>query len=209
MTSTANPMPPVNPIKPLRSWRLWLPLGVQALLLLSIAIPPLYTEIVGKTAILETVPIDPYDLLRGYSQTLSYKISRVDNLKAIPGWKDLPKEIGYDKKPYPVNKTSFYLVLQAPKNSSDPPQPWKPVKIQTSLPTNLPTDQVALKGRVNYAQVEYGLETYYMPEALRTEVNDAVLKANRNKSGAMEIKVDAKGQAVAIRLWTGKRSYRF
>jgi uncharacterized membrane-anchored protein len=209
MTSTANPMTAVNPIKPLRSWRLWLPLGVQALLLLSIAIPPLYTEIAGRTVILKTVPIDPYDPLRGYSQTLSYEISRFDSLRTLPGWKTLPQEINYDKKSYLTHNTSFYLVLQAPKNNSEPPQPWKPIKIQTSLPTNLPIDQVALKGRVNYAQIEYGLETYYMPEALRTEVNDEVLKANRNKSGAMEIKVDAKGEAVAIRLWAGKRSYRF
>jgi uncharacterized membrane-anchored protein len=155
------------------------------------------------------VPIDPYDPLRGYSQTLSYDISQLDSLKTIPGWQDLPKEAGYDKKLSPVHKTSFYLVLQAPKNNSEPPQPWKPVKIQTVLPTNLPVDRVALKGKVKYSQVEYGLETYYMPEALRTEVNDAVVEANRNKSGAMEIKVDAKGEAVAIRLWTGKRSYRF
>lgn len=206
MTATTNPIPA---IKPIRSWRLWLPLGVQALLLLSIAIPPLYIEIAGKTAILKTIPIDPYDLLRGYSQTLSYDISRLDSLKTIPGWKDLPKESSYDKKVYIAHKTIFYIVLQAPKNNSEPPQPWKPVKIQTSLPANLPVNQVALKGRVNYAQVEYGLETYYMPEALRTEVNDAVVEANRNKSGAMEIKVDAKGEAVAVRLWTGKRSYRF
>jgi uncharacterized membrane-anchored protein len=206
VTSTANP---INPIKPIRAWRLWLPLGIQALLLLSIAIPPLNTEITGRTAILKTVPIDPYDLLRGYSQTLSYEISRLDSLKPIPGWKDLPKEKSYDKKVYIAHKTIFYLVLQAPKNNSEPPQAWKPVKIQTSLPVNLPVNQVALKGRVNYAQVEYGLETYYMPEALRTEVNNAVVEANRNKSGVMEIKVDPKGEAVAIRLWAGKRSYRF
>jgi uncharacterized membrane-anchored protein len=48
-----------------------------------------------------------------------------------------------------------------------------------------------------------------MPEELRKEVNDAVTESNRKQSGAVEIKVDAKGNAVATRLWTGDRSYRF
>jgi uncharacterized membrane-anchored protein len=194
--------------KPLRLWRLLLPLSFQALLL-SIAIPPLYTEISGRTVILKTIPIDPYDPLRGYSQTLSYEISSPANIRNLPGWEKLPKQLDYDRKPFPVNRTSFYLILQAPSGSSKTPQPWKPVEIQTSLPTDLPANRVALKGTVNYGRIDYGLETYYMPEELRKEVNDAVTESNRKQSGAVEIKVDAKGNAVATRLWTGDRSYRF
>jgi uncharacterized membrane-anchored protein len=204
---TATTTTTVN--KPLRLWRLLLPLSFQALLLLAIALPPLYTEISGRAVVLKTVPIDPYDLLRGYSQTLSYEISLIENIKKLPGWENLPKQVDYERKLFPINGTSFYLILQAPSGSGKIPQPWKPVQIQTSLPTNLPTNRVALKGTVNYGRIDYGLETYYMPEELRKEVNDAVTESNRKQSGAVEIKVDAKGNAVATQLWAGDRNYRF
>ncbi|WP_019499086.1 GDYXXLXY domain-containing protein [Pseudanabaena sp. PCC 6802] len=196
--------------KPLRLWRLLLPLGFQALLLLSIAIPPLYTEISGRTVVLKTIPIDPYDLLRGYSQTLTYEISLVENIKKLPGWETLPRRLDYNHSSLSIpNQTGFYLILEAPQGSSKIPQPWKPVQIQTSLPMNLPANRVALKGTVNYGRIEYGLETYYMPEELRKEVNNAVTESNRKQSGAVEIKVDANGRAVATQLWAGDRNYRF
>jgi len=45
----------------------------------------LYSTQLG-TAI-KTIPVDPYDPLRGYSQTLNYEISRLDNLRSLPGCK--------------------------------------------------------------------------------------------------------------------------
>jgi uncharacterized membrane-anchored protein len=195
--------------KPLRLWRLLLPLGFQTLLLLAIAVPPLYTEISGRQVILKTVPIDPYDPLRGYSQTLRYEISFIENIKNLPGWENIPKQLDYNRKLQPVNRARFYLILQAPQGSSKIPQPWKPVQIQTALPMDLPANRIALKGTVNYGRIDYGLETYYMPEELRNQVNDAVIESNRKQSGAVEIKVDASGNAVATRLWAGDRSYRF
>ncbi|NEP81104.1 MAG: GDYXXLXY domain-containing protein, partial [Okeania sp. SIO3B3] len=67
-------------------WRFILPLTVQLALILSIPAQAIYTTITGRTVVLQTVPVDPYDFLRGYYQVLSYDISRKDNLSQLPGW---------------------------------------------------------------------------------------------------------------------------
>ena len=72
-------------------WRFWLPLCLQIALILTVPIQSAYTLILGKTAILQTIPVDPYDLLRGYSQTLRYDISRPETLRSLPGWETLIK----------------------------------------------------------------------------------------------------------------------
>ena len=48
----------------------WLALGVQLLLLASVPAKAIYTLNSGTTVFLQTAPVDPVDLLRGYYQTL-------------------------------------------------------------------------------------------------------------------------------------------
>jgi uncharacterized membrane-anchored protein len=218
--STSAPQQPQNkPTENIKGWRLWLPLTIQALLVIAIGIPPLITELSGKIVILKTAPVDPYDPLRGYSQTLSYDISRIDNLKKLPGWKDLPKQ-SYGE--YLEPRTSFYVIMQAPgtniKTNAQTPQPWKPVAIKlivdnsksvTFNPATLPPNQIAIRGRTNYGSVEYGLETYYMPEEIHDQINQEVSQASRNQTSFVEIKVNSEGRAVPIKLWLGDKSYRF
>jgi len=174
------------------------------------------TEITGKTVMLKTAPVDPYDPMRGYSQTLSYDISRTDTLSKLPGWKELPKE-RYGN--YLQSNTIFYIIMQAPKDpAATSPQPWKPIAIKLALaktdrqafrPETLPPNQIAIKGKTNSWTVQYGLETYYMPEDLRDQVNNEANTASRNNTSFVEIKVNAEGRAVPISLWLGKKNYRF
>ncbi|MDF0552885.1 GDYXXLXY domain-containing protein [Kamptonema sp. UHCC 0994] len=206
----------------LPAWRVWVPLLLQIALIVSVPAQAVYTHITGKTVILQTAPVDPYDLLRGYSQTLGYDISNQNNLNRLPGWKDLPS----DSVPCPVNSTncskspqylkpgtSIYVILEAPKTTSNSgrPKPWKPVRVSINKLTNLPANQVAIKGKYNGGRIEYGLETYYMPENRREEVNADIreTQSRQPQSFVVETKIDAEGHAVPVSLWVRDRNYRF
>ena len=192
-------------------WRLWVPLLLQTGLILASPIQLFYTQITGKTVILQTAPVDPYDPIRGYSQTLSYDISRVESLHRLPGWKELSK--GSKQNNYLPSGTTFYVILEAPvANESQPPKPWKPVGVKSNRPTSLPANQIALKGKSTGNSIEYGLETYYMPESRRDEINKNINQTQRGRqpqSFVVEVKVDNQGRAVPISLWVSKRNYRF
>jgi uncharacterized membrane-anchored protein len=185
----------------LRGWRLWLPLGLQTLLMAAIPAQDAYTNLTGKTVILQTAPVDPYDLLRGYSQTLGYDISTPSNLSKLPGGDWFKQQ----------TSGAVYVVLQAPPTAATPPKPWKPVRVSDRLPTSLPPNQIALKGELEGARVHYGLETYYMPEDQRDQLNEAISQASSQKARpfVVETKVDGTGHAVPVSLWVSDRNYRF
>ncbi|MEG4073240.1 GDYXXLXY domain-containing protein [Microcoleus sp. Pol14C2] len=221
--TSANPpsftLPPAA--KRLPAWRLWVPLLLQIGLIAAVPATAVYTFLTGKTVVLQTAPVDPYDFLRGYYQVLSYDISASTNLQKLPGWKDLPTE----KTPCPPGivcakntnnvkpQTSFYVILEAPKTATNPgrPQAWKPVRVSLENPANLPANQIAIKGKYNGWQMEYGLETYYMPEDEREKVNQEISEAQRKQrqSFLVEVKVDKTGHAVPVSLWVRDRNYRF
>jgi uncharacterized membrane-anchored protein len=231
---------------PTRVWRFWLPLLFQVLLILALPAQAIYTRLAGKTVILQTVPVDPYELLRGYFQTLRYDISLQENLRKVPGWEELPKQSGNSKEPSFIQPgTRVYVILQAPQPrkastqtpTSNLPQAWKPVAISTELSSQLPEDRVALSGIAQHGFIEYGLETYYIPEDQREQINDDLQAARSDESTespqfleptnpnarrrkppvVMEIKVDERGESVPISLWARMgqgekqrvRNYRF
>ncbi|MBH8564508.1 GDYXXLXY domain-containing protein [Nostoc sp. CENA67] len=198
-------------------WRFIVPLLIQTAFILAVPAQSVYTVITGKTAILQTQPVDPYDLLRGYSVTLNYEISRVDNLAKLPGWTDLVKQYpGTDKKYQPLaSGTSFYVILEEEKSSGKVPQAWKPVRLSEELPTSLPANQIALQGRYSsYNSISYGLETYYIPEDQRNDINQDISAARPTQPGqrqpiVVEVKVNAQGKAVLISMWVRDRKYQF
>lgn len=222
-TSTHPPSFTLPPeAKRIPAWRLWVPLLLQIGLIATVPAQAVYTFVTGKTVILQTVPVDPYDLLRGYYQVLSYDISQPNNLQKLPGWKDLPSDktpcppgiVCPDKKTHKVKTgTSFYVILESPKEPTNAgrPKAWKPVGVSLENPSNLPPNQIALQGKYNGWQVEYGLETYYMPENEREKVNNDIGEAQRGKqqSFVVEVKVDKTGHAVPVSLWVRQRNYRF
>ncbi|MEP0799510.1 GDYXXLXY domain-containing protein [Funiculus sociatus] len=205
------------------SWRLWVPLLFQTSVILAAPAVPFYTVMTGKSIVLQTVPVDPYDFLRGYSQTLSYDISSLDTLRRLPGWKQLLKQQVGGKSinvpppapssEYLVSGTRFYVILEAPaSNKSSSPKPWKPVRVSSDRPAYLPDNQIALKGKSTGNSIEYGLETYYMPENRRDEINNDISQARGGKQRqpiVMEVKVDTLGRAVPISFWVSDRNYRF
>ncbi|WP_009633272.1 GDYXXLXY domain-containing protein [Synechocystis sp. PCC 7509] len=197
---------------PLPIWRFAVPLLFQVGLILALPAQSVYTHITGKTVILQTIPVDPYDPLRGYSQTLSYDISRLENLRKLPGWQEIKKQQKITNDNYLDSSTQLYVVLESPPDGAkQPPLAWKPVRVSGSPPTPLPANQIALKGRGAGNSIRYGLETYYFPESQQQEINQAVSQAQRGRSQllVMEIKVDKQGNGVPVSLWIRDRNYRF
>jgi uncharacterized membrane-anchored protein len=210
------------------SWRFWLPLCLQVVLVLSLPAQAIYTHLTGQIIVLQVAPVDPYDLLRGYSVTLSYDISRYATLEDLPGWEQLqapqPDAGSVLPNPDPANANEidnqiFYIILEAPEEvGGEPPAPWTAVAVSRDRPSDLPPNQVSLQGRERYGMATYGLERYYVPEDQITEVNEQISQLQRNVPMddpdnlppiVVEAKVDAQGNAVPLSLWLGDREYRY
>lgn len=219
-------MTPTQSPRSIAPWRFSLPLALQTGLFLAIPAGAFYTHLTGRTVTLQTEPIDPYDLMRGYSVTLNYTISNTAALQKLPGWQSLPRQVNdYSRSTDLAPNTELFVILQAPAGGSSPlPQPWKPVAVTQNRPKNLPENQIALRGVAGYSRVAYGLETYYIPEDQRGQINQDISEAQRlqGRRGAkatsvVDIKVNASGGATPLGLWLdtngaapgGVRNYRF
>lgn len=184
-------------------WRFLLPFALQLAIILIVPAQSAYTYNYGKPAVLQTLPVDPYDLLRGYSQTLSYDLSQIDNLHQFPGNNNL------------VAGETFYVILEPNLAVTKlPPVASKVIKVTKEIPSDLAHNQIALKGKVQQSdQASYGLETYYMPESQRNKINQEISALQPNSAGkrpfVVEIKVDRWGNSVPISLWVNKNKYSF
>jgi len=67
------------------SLRFWTVLALQIVLILAVPAQAFYTQINGRSLVLQTAPVDPYSLFQGYSVTLGYDISNVQNLSKLSG----------------------------------------------------------------------------------------------------------------------------
>jgi uncharacterized membrane-anchored protein len=182
--------------------RFWLILGLQALLILAVPAQAFYTQVNGRSLVLQTAPVDPYSLFQGYSVTLYYDISNPQNLEKLPGWNDLPQDAD----------RPFYLTFQAPTNpTTQPPTAWKPIAVSQKHP-KLEANQIALQGRDRYGRITYGLETYFMPEDQRDAINQSIRDAQGESDKpafVVEVKVGAGGNAIPIALWLKDKRYQF
>ncbi|MGQ4646161.1 GDYXXLXY domain-containing protein [Lyngbya aestuarii] len=200
-------------------WRFWVPFLFQTALIIAVPTQAVYTVLTGKTVILQTAPVDPYELLRGYSQTLRYNISSQENLRQLKGWEELPKQKITQPDGQDVSLiepgTILYVVLQAPEkaDSAELPLAWQPIFLRAKLPSQLSANQIFLKGIAQGGFVQYGLETYYMPEDQREQINTELGKAGQVEPNSspqtppivMEIKVNKQGEAVPVSIWAQLR----
>ncbi|MGB3532262.1 MAG: GDYXXLXY domain-containing protein [Microcoleaceae cyanobacterium] len=194
--------------KKLPFWRLGIPLLFQLALILSVPAQAVYTYVTGKTVILQTIPVDPYDFLRGYYQTLNYNISDIDTLKTLPGWQEVAGE-----QDWIARNTILYVTLEQPKDqsTSENPLAWKPIKISLEQPENLAENQIAIRGESQGWNIKYGVERYYMPEHQREQINDDINETQQNQPEAfvVEVKVNQNGKAIPISLWVRDQNYQF
>ncbi|MDF5739622.1 MULTISPECIES: GDYXXLXY domain-containing protein [unclassified Nostoc] len=199
--------------KPLPFWRLLAPLAVQTGLIMAVPAQAFYTDVAGKTVILQTVPVNPNDVLNGNSLTLDYNISRTANLSRLPGWQTLVSKGRGSGRRLPEG-TNIYVILQEQLSSGrGVPRAWRPLRVTSDRPTTLRANQVALKGVYQDSSVNYGLETYYIPENQRQQIRND-LQAQRARRGqvppiVVKAKVDPQGKAVPVSMWVRDRNYRF
>ncbi|MEH1970262.1 GDYXXLXY domain-containing protein [Nostoc sp.] len=199
--------------KSLPFWRLLAPLALQTGLIMAVPAQALYTDVTGKTVILQTVPVDPNNVLEGNTLALDYNISRTANLSRLPGWQTLVSKGRGSGRRLPEG-TNIYVILQEQLSSGrGVPRAWRPLRVTSDRPTTLRANQVALKGVYEDGSVNYGLETYYIPENQRQQIRND-LQAQRARRGqvppiVVKAKVDPQGKAVPVSMWVRDRNYRF
>lgn len=158
---------------------------IQVAMLVRMPARIVYTLTTGKSVTLKVQPVDPYDIFSGYYVVLGFDISRTE---AFPNHADFS------------GSKDCYAVIEKSEDGI-----WKPVSLERELPKNLSENRVALLGRINYGQIEYGIEHYYIPEANRSVIEQD-LNGNREKA-FVEIKVDSSGNAALERLRIEDRVY--
>jgi uncharacterized membrane-anchored protein len=190
--------------------RLLIPLLLQAGIILAAPARNIYIEFTGKTVILETAPVNSDDILRGNYVALDYNISRIETLKKLPGWNQLVKQYpGTNQRYFPIAQDSnLYIIMQGST------QVWKPMRITSELPLTLPENQVALRGKYRYGTIIYGLEKYIIPDNQSEKINTNVFNNQKtlNKHSQpikIQIKVDARGNAIPINMQIGNDYYDF
>lgn len=132
----------------------------------------------GVSVLLETVPVDPRDFLRGDYVILRYKISNLD-LNQIES-----------ENPYYRHGETVYVKLEQ-KNKF-----WEAVSIRTKRGAD--SDGLFIRGRVKYSYgknigVDYGIESYFVPEGEGKNIEASI--RNRN-AVEVEVMVDSTGKAL-------------
>jgi uncharacterized membrane-anchored protein len=122
--------------------------------------------ITGKTYILKTMPIDPFDILRGQYMSIRYDISTISN-------SGLSQE--------DAGKT-IYIILS--KNNSI----WE----YSGFSFEKPLNGDFIKGKIsrvsgNNAQIEYGIEQYFFERNARIDARNMRVEVKASSSGQSRI----------------------
>jgi uncharacterized membrane-anchored protein len=161
-------------------------LGVQLLILAAVPAQKIHIRATGKIILLKTAPVDPYSIMSGYYVTLSYEIS---NPKVSDEWKKWPEG-------RPV-----WVMLKA-----DPNGVLDAVSVHDRRPS-VPKDCVVIKGRTHRWRIEYGIESYFIPEDTRDKVEQDLRR--NSKEAKAEVKVDSAGNAAITKLIIQDRVYAY
>ncbi len=126
-----------------------------------------YTYSTGEEILLKTVPVDPWDLFRGDYVNLRYEISTI-NLSRTPHEGD-----------FTANREIYTVLSEGEKF-------WSVTSVGKNKPL-LQKNEVCMKGRVissydNMLRVEYGIESYFVPEGkgrdIEMNIRDASVKVS-------------------------------
>ncbi|MFN2115258.1 MAG: GDYXXLXY domain-containing protein [Anaerolineae bacterium] len=165
-------------------WRFWLPVGLMFLVLAGLGLSKQRTVLTGDTIMLRTVPVDPRSLFRGDYVVLRYEISSLDLGELAFG-----SRLGT----FAAGDT-VYVVLEP-----DGTGVYDAVTVARRAP-DLAYGQATLRGTVQSTfgaapqqtlAVEYGIESYFVPEGTGREIERA-----RGDSLRVEVAVDGGGRGV-------------
>jgi uncharacterized membrane-anchored protein len=147
--------------------------GLQLLLLVGLIAYKQVTLLTGERVLLKTIPVDPLDMFRGDYVVLSYEISNLER------WK-------WQETSYRRGETVFVKLTRQGRF-------WDAESVSKSLP---PSGELFMKGRVrrmtnNSLTVEYGIESYFVPEGKGRE-----LEQHAGRGLTVEARVDRHGRAL-------------
>jgi uncharacterized membrane-anchored protein len=185
--------------RPVPQRNFWLALVAQLLIIAAIPAPAIYTTMTGTTVFLQTAPVDPYDLLRGYYQTLGYDISSRELLGKLPGGEIIQQQKTVSRE--------IFVTVEVPQGSRR--QAAKPIAVAGQQPTNLPRNQIAIRGILSGWQIRYDIEKFYMPETEQKSINNKISNTRDRRNLLVETKVNSSGHAVPVQLWIGNQGYSF
>jgi uncharacterized membrane-anchored protein len=167
---------------------IWFIVAVTAQLLILAAVPAqkIRTRVTGKTILLKTAPVDPYSVMSGYYVVLGYEIS---NPTVSAAWKEWPKG------------SAVWVVLKSDSNGI-----WDAVSVYDKMPA-IPDGCIVIKGKTTGWRIEYGIESYFIPEDAREKVSRDFRSHSREAKA--EVKVDSSGNAALIKLIIQDRVYEY
>jgi uncharacterized membrane-anchored protein len=94
-----------------------------------------------------------------------------------------------------------WVILKADSNGI-----WNAVSIHDKQPS-VPDDCVAIKGKISGQRIEYGIESYFIPEGARDKVAQDL--RNNSREAKAEVKVDSYGNAAITKLIIQDRVYEY
>jgi uncharacterized membrane-anchored protein len=167
----------------------------QVAILLVSPVEKLVVRQTGRVITIETKPVDPYDIFRGYYMVLSYVASEP------PGFRD---------EAFTKNEKVYTLLKK------DQDGIWQPLSVSRNCPENLPDNQAVIRGRIVsrwLGPIRYGIEEFYMPEAVRHQMETEAQNARR-QTGApsrllADVAVDEQGRSSLLRLHIGDKTYAY
>jgi len=158
---------------------------LQLVLLAAVPAKRFIAEAVGDRVLLRIRPVDPFSIFRGYYMRIGYEISR-------------PESLMDDSVP----DGHVYVVLVEGRDGV-----WEGRSIHSTWPERLPDGAVVIKGRKRRRQINYGIESFYVPEDERHAI-EADLR-RRGQDALAEIAIGPGGQAVLLSLRVGDRVYDY
>ena len=157
-----------------QSRKFYLIIAFQIVFLLSLIGTKIFTLQTGEKILLEVVPIDPRDIFRGEYARLNYKISTVS----------LPE----------INKIRENQIVYVTLRKGE--KYWEVAGAGTEKPV-LKGNEVFIAGKKRWGnRVEYGIESYYVPEGKAVEIE----RVRTPAKVSVEVSVDRFGNSVINRL---------
>ena len=164
-----------------------LALAAQTAILAAVPAKKIHARLTGTLITIETAPVDPYSFLSGYHVILNYEISTPPGLKQFS---DRNRGI------------EVYVILEPDENNI-----YNARSIHPAIPEDTPQNCLLIKGKLAGPRVIYGIESYFIPEKSRNQI-EKDLRDNQRRAKA-QIKVDKYGNAALIRLLVEDRIYEY
>lgn len=164
---------------------------VMTLIIISMAIQPMITNLLGEEVLIKTKAYDPRDIFRGDYIRLNYEINEIDISKLD---KEILDRIDEDNHYIDIGNESVYVLLSKSDNYYEVdrvtltmPKEGIYIEGRYSYPIwrDNGTKEAEIKRNINGIRVDYALDKYYVPENTGKELEEKV----RNGEAFAKLKI--------------------